>query len=199
MPTPVRVASETGHDRGREAGMHGVFILPEGGLSVRPASTADREALEAMLSRLSARTIYERFHAPYPRVPAWALAGMVEADHDDKEALVAIVGEEIVGHAMYVRGGAPGEAELAVLVEDGWQSMGVGRRLLTELALKARSRCIDLFTGTVLGENRRALAALAAVFPGMRYGVSDGAYTVRAPLRSSPEAAGERVARAWCG
>src|SRR5688500_15122075 len=92
MPTSVRVASETGHDRGREAGMHGVFTLPESGLSVRPASTADREALEAMLSRLSARTIYERFHAPYPRVPSWALAGMVEADHDDKEVLVAIVG-----------------------------------------------------------------------------------------------------------
>jgi len=147
-----------------------------------------------MLSRLSARTIYERFHAPYRSVPAWALAGMVEADHDDREALVAVVGEEIVGHAMYVRGGAPGEAEFAVVVEDGRQSMGVGRRLLTELAAKALSRCIDLFTGTVLGENRRALDAFAAVFPGLRYGVSDGAYTVRAPLRSPRDAAGERVA-----
>jgi hypothetical protein len=32
------------------------------------------------------------------------------------------------------------------------------------------------------GENRRALGALAAVFPGMRYEVRDGAYQVRAPV-----------------
>jgi hypothetical protein len=92
-------------------------------VSVRPVSSEDREALGRMLSRLSARTIYERFHAPYPSVPAWALAGMVEADHDDKVALVAVVGAEILGHAMYVRLGS-GEAELAVVVEDGWRSRG---------------------------------------------------------------------------
>ncbi|HET6886249.1 MAG TPA: hypothetical protein VFH32_08475, partial [Rubrobacteraceae bacterium] len=55
-------------------------------VSVRPATSEDREALGRMLSRLSARTIYERFHAPYPSVPAWALAGMVGIDHEDKEA-----------------------------------------------------------------------------------------------------------------
>jgi GNAT superfamily N-acetyltransferase len=152
-------------------------------VSVRPVSSEDREVLGRILSQLSARTIYERFHAPYPSVPAWALAGMVEVDHDDKEALVAVVGEEIVGHAMYVRLGS-GEAELAVVVEDGWRSRGIGRLMLTELALKTRSRGIDHFTGPVLGENRRALGALAAVFPGMRYGVSDGAYRVRAPLQA---------------
>jgi GNAT superfamily N-acetyltransferase len=155
-------------------------------VTVRPVSLEDRTALGAMLSRLSARTIYERFHAPYPRVPAWALAGMVEADHDEKEALVAVAGAEIVGHAMYVRAREGRAAEFAVVVEDGWQSRGIGRLLLADLAAKAISRGIHLFTGPVLGENRRALAALAAVFPGMRYGMKDGAYQLRAPLPSSP-------------
>jgi GNAT superfamily N-acetyltransferase len=96
---------------------------------------------------------------------------------------------------MYVRSQNGREAEFAVIVEDAWQSRGVGRLLLAELAAKAGSRDIDLFTGSVLGENRRTLGALAAVFPGMRYGVRDGVYQVRAPLRASPhEAAGERVA-----
>jgi GNAT superfamily N-acetyltransferase len=165
------------------------------GVSVRPVSSDDRERLGRMFSRISPRTIYERFHAPYPSVPGWALAGMVEADHYDREALVAVVGGEIVGHAMYVRGYRESEAELAVVVEDGWRSRGVGRLLLDVLAAKAWSRGVHLFTGPVLGENRRALGALAAVFPGMRYEVRDGAYQVHAPLRASPrEAAGERVA-----
>jgi GNAT superfamily N-acetyltransferase len=164
-------------------------------VSVRPVSSEDREALGAMLSRISQRTIYERFHAPYPSVPAWALAGMVEVDHDDREALVVVAAGEIVGHAMYVRQGSGAEAEFAVVVEDGWRSRGVGRLLLTELAAKAASRGIHLFTGPVLGENRHALAALAAVFPEMRYGMKDGAYQVRAPLRPPPPGAtSEKVA-----
>jgi GNAT superfamily N-acetyltransferase len=152
-------------------------------VSVRPVSSEDRERLGRMLSRISPRTIYERFHAPYPNVPGWALSGMVEADHHDREALVAVARGEIVGHAMYVRGHREREAELAVVVEDGWRSRGIGRQLLDVLAAKAASRGVHLFTGSVLGENRRALGALAAVFPGMRYEVRDGAYQVRAPLR----------------
>ena len=173
--------------------MQEVLTLPESReVTVRPVSVGDREALGRMLSRLSSRTIYERFHAPYPRVPAWALAGMVEADHDDKEALVALVGGGIVGHAMYVRGDRERKAEFAIVVEDGWQSRGIGRLLLGQLAARATSRGIHLFTGSVLGENRRALSALSAVFPGMRYEVRDGAYQVRAPLRH--DALAERVA-----
>lgn len=42
-------------------------------VSVRPVSSEDRERLGKMLSRISPRTIYERFHAPYPSVPGWAL------------------------------------------------------------------------------------------------------------------------------
>ena len=132
-----------------------------------------------MLSRLSPRTIYERFHAPYPSVPGWALPAWSRPNHD-KEALWRWWGGD--RGPRHVRARVGGEAELAVVVEDGWRSRGIGG-LLDELAAKARSRGIDLFTGPVLGENRRALGALAAVFPGMRYGVRDGAYQVRAPLQ----------------
>jgi GNAT superfamily N-acetyltransferase len=164
-------------------------------VNVRPVSSADREALGRMLSRLSPRTIYERFHAPYPSVPGWALAGMAEADHHDKESLVAVAGGEILGHAMYVRAGNGREAEFAVVVEDGRQSKGVGKHLLTELAAVAGSRGIELFTGSVLGENRRTLGVLAAVFPEMRHEIKDGAYQVRVPLRAFlHQGTGERAA-----
>ena len=164
-------------------------------IHVRLVSPEDGEKLGRMLSRLSLSTIYARFHAPYPRVPGWALVGMVEADQGDKESLVAVAGDEIVGHAMYARTGNRGEAEFAVVVEDGWQSRGAGRLLLTELAALASSRGIRLFTGSVLGENRRALGAIAAVYAGMRYEIEGGSYEVRVPLPARPlEATGESAA-----
>jgi GNAT superfamily N-acetyltransferase len=196
MQAPVRATSGTVRGRRREAGVQGVYALPDGrAVTVRPVSSADRERLGRMLSRLSPRTIYERFHAPYPRVPGWALAGMVEADHHDTEALVAVVGGEFVGHAMYVRARNGREAELAVVVEDRWQSRGIGRLLLTELAAEAGSRGVEILTGSVLGENHRMLGVMATVFPEMRYEIRGGTYQVRAHLRPLPrEGTGERVA-----
>jgi hypothetical protein len=69
---------------------------------LRGATPTDGEALRRMFSRASSETIYLRFHTPYPDVPEWMLALMLDLDHPDKEFLLAVTDEEIVGHAMYV-------------------------------------------------------------------------------------------------
>jgi GNAT superfamily N-acetyltransferase len=153
-------------------------------VSIRVAAPWDAEGLRAMFSRVSPETIYRRFHIPYPDVPERTLALMLGVeDQHDKESLVAVAEGEIVGHAMYVRLGDGGEAEMAIIVEDGWQSKGVGKLLLSELAERARLRGIETFTGEVLGENRRMLA-LAAMFAETDYAIKDGLCHVRMPLRT---------------
>jgi GNAT superfamily N-acetyltransferase len=152
--------------------------------SIRGATPTDGEALCEMLSRSSSETIYLRFHIPYPAVPGWMVALMLDADHHDKESLVAVAEEEIVGHVMYVRLGDGHEAEMAIIVEDGWQSKGVGKSLLLELARRARLRGIETFTAEVLGQNRRMLGLAAAMFAGTDYTIEDGVYHVRMPLRT---------------
>ena len=72
---------------------------------------------------------------------------------------------------------------MAVLVGDGWQSGGVGRLLVWELARSAAGRGIETFCGEVLGKNHRALGLLTAVFLGTRYVMRNGVYHVRMPLR----------------
>jgi GNAT superfamily N-acetyltransferase len=153
-------------------------------VSVRAATPGDEERLRGMFSRLSLETIYRRFHLPYPRVPEWALALMLDVDHQDKESFLAIVGEEVVGHAMYVRSDNERVAEVAFVVEDGWQSKGVGRLLLSQIAEEARARGVEFFTGEVLGENRRVLGLLNAVFSEVRYVMRDGLYHFRVPLQT---------------
>jgi GNAT superfamily N-acetyltransferase len=147
----------------------------------RIATGHDREKLRGMFSRSSPETIYRRFHMPYPEVPEWMVAMMVGADHHEKESLVAVAEEKIVGHAMYVRLENDGEAEMAIVVEDGWQSKGIGKSLLSMLAERAKRRDIEAFTAEVLKTNRRMLG-LAATFPGTRRTMGDGTYHVRMPL-----------------
>ena len=155
---------------------------------IRVATGLDREKLRVMFARSSPETIYRRFHIPYPEVPKWMVALILAADHHDKEALVAVAEEKIVGHAMYVGLADDSEAEMAIIVEDSWQSKGVGKSLLLELAQRARLRDIETFTGEVLGQNRPMLG-LAAVFPGTDYATEEGVYHVRMPLQALEPAA----------
>jgi GNAT superfamily N-acetyltransferase len=84
---------------------------------------------------------------------------------------------------MYVRLAHGTEAEMAIVVEDGWQSKGVGKLLLLELAQRAGLRGIEHFSAEVLGENRRMLA-LTAMFAETGYMIEDTLYHVRMPLRT---------------
>ena len=158
-------------------------------VSIRVATPRDAEGLRAMFSRASPETIYWRFHVPYPEVPERTLALMSGVDHHERESLVAVAEGEIVGHAMYARLGDGTEAEMAIIVEDAWQSKGLGKLLLSELAERARLRGVETFTGEVLGENRRMLGLAATMFAGTRYAIRDGVYHVRMPLGKPNSAA----------
>jgi GNAT superfamily N-acetyltransferase len=160
---------------------------------IRVATGYDREKLRAMFARSSPEAVYRRFHMPYPEVPEWMVALMLAVDHQEKESIVAVAGEKIVGHAMYVRLGDDGEAEMAIIVEDGWQSMGVGKSLLSELAQRAERRGSELFTAEVLATNRPMLG-LADMFAGTHRTIEEGTFHVRMPLQTPTPAAYARQA-----
>ncbi len=153
----------------------GIALSERPDVRIRAVSPGDEDGLREMLSRLSRETIHKRFHLPMPRVPEWALAYLTDVDHYDKESLVALVGDKIAGHAMYARQEAY-MAEVAIVVEDRWQSRGIGKLLLRRLAVEAIPREIEAFTGTVLGENRGALRFFSSVLPKAKLKVRKGVY-----------------------
>jgi GNAT superfamily N-acetyltransferase len=172
-------ASSTGNERsGKERTMNATQTY------TRIATTSDAEKLRAMLARSSTETIYRRFHTPFPEVPGWMVSLMLDADHYGKEVLVAVAQEKVVGHAMYARSKDSTEAEIAIVVEDGWQSRGVGKTLLSELEERAALRGIEVFAAEVLQHNR-AMLGLASTFPGTEYAAEDDVYHVRMPLRKT--------------
>ena len=153
------------------------------GIRVRALLPEDRDGLRQMFSRLSRETLYRRLHAPYPKVPEWVLALILGVERYNGESVVAVASGEIVGHAMYVPSPDGCEAEVVVVVvEDSWQSKGVGKLLLSELAARARQRGIGSFTGTVLGENHRALDFFLAASSEVHCELKDGSHLLRAPL-----------------
>jgi GNAT superfamily N-acetyltransferase len=152
-------------------------------VTTRPIRDDDEARFERLWPRLSPDTRYRRFHAPVRRLPREFVSHLVHVDHDAREAVVAVVGGEVVGVARYDRSPTdPTEAEFAVLVEDDWQNVGVGRQLLTELTRLAADRGVRVLTATVQADNDRMVWLIRRLLPGARFTVDNGVYDIRGPV-----------------
>jgi GNAT superfamily N-acetyltransferase len=140
--------------------MNGRAPFPD--LTARPIRADDAERLRRAFTRLSPDTIYRRFFSPVRAPSERTLRWLTEVDHRDREALVALEGDEIVAVARW-DSTAPGgdEAELAVVVVDDWQRRGLGRALTSLLIDAARVRRLTTLTARVQADNRGALRLVA--------------------------------------
>ncbi len=157
---------------------------PGRGVTLRVAVPSDAEDLGRMFSRCSAETIRFRFHSPFPRIPRTMLDRMAHVDPRLGRSFVAETEGEVVGHAMYARENEGDlEADVAVVVEDGWASRGVGRRLFAETCEEARRDGVETLLCTTLGDNHRIRETVRRAFPESRITFSGGACDIRLPLR----------------
>jgi RimJ/RimL family protein N-acetyltransferase len=135
-------------------------------LTIRPVAEEDLGLVRRMFERSSPETRYLRFFSGGTNVPEHILRRLVEVDHRCREAVVGIVDGEVIGLASYDRTAEhPDSAELAVVVEDGWQRHGVGARLVREVVRLARHRRVGVVVANVLSENQRALRLVRRLSP----------------------------------
>jgi GNAT superfamily N-acetyltransferase len=153
-------------------------------VATRPVRPDDASLFCRLWERLSPETVYRRFHAPLRRPPVGA-DRLVRVDHDLREALVAVVGGDVVGVARYDRSQADrSTAEVAVVVEDAWQGVGVGRQLLEQLTGVAARRGVRTLTATVQQDNDRVIGLIQRLLPGSTFTPDADVYDVESPLRA---------------
>jgi nucleotide-binding universal stress UspA family protein/GNAT superfamily N-acetyltransferase len=135
-------------------------------VTLRPIAPEDEPLVAASFERLSEESRYRRFFTTKHELSAAELAYLVDVDHKDHEAIIAIdpSSGEALGVARYVRLKDDAEvAEVAVTVADDWQRRGLGRALLDRLAYCARREGVRRFSALVQGDNPRALRLLTDV------------------------------------
>ena len=137
---------------------------------------SDGELLRRLFYRLSPESLYRRFMSPIARPEQARPARLLDIEHHDREAIVAVVGGEIVGVARYARRAPSDSADVAVVVADAWQRQGIATRLLHALADQARGAGIRRFALTMQADNRGALALLRRIAPGTRPVLAQGVY-----------------------
>ena len=152
-------------------------------VTTRPVRDDDEPRFVRLWPRLSMETRYRRFHAPVHRLPREVVDRLVHVDHGAREAVVAVVGGEVIGVARYDRSPQDAaEAEFAVVVEDDWQNVGLGRQLLAELTRLAARRGVRELTATVQADNERMVWLIRRLLPDATFRVDAGIYTVHSPI-----------------
>ncbi len=130
-------------------------------LVIRPVQADDVDLILEMHQRLSDETLYKRYHSP--RVPTRRdIEQICMLPRENGRVLVtAVAGKnpKIVGMAYYVKTNH-NTAETAFLVEDTYQGLGIGRRLLQQLTWLAIRQGVHFFDARVLPSNQTMLHLL---------------------------------------
>jgi L-amino acid N-acyltransferase YncA len=111
--------------------------------------------------KLSPETKALRFGIGKPRLTEREAQTLVDVDHHDHEALVALctVDQRPLGVARFVRLKArPEVAEVAITIGDRWQGHGLSHLLLEPLVRRASEEGITTLQAMIVPGNRRAIA-----------------------------------------
>jgi acetyltransferase len=134
-----------------------------GGRSVRirPIRPDDEPRLVDLYERLSRDSAYQRFFTLMRHLPSDWYHFFANVDYVRRLALVAeretVAGVQLIGVGRYEPSSEPATAELAFVVEDGWQERGLGAILLEAILDAAAARGIERFRADVLADNYRML------------------------------------------
>jgi RimJ/RimL family protein N-acetyltransferase len=132
---------------------------------IRPIRPDDEPRLVDLYERLSRHTAYQRFFTVLRRLPSDWYHFFANVDYVRRLALVVeretVAGVQLIGVGRYEPAEEPDTAEVAFVVEDGWQGRGLGGILLEAVLGAADARGIRRFRAYVQADNHRMLRLLA--------------------------------------
>jgi acyl-CoA synthetase (NDP forming)/RimJ/RimL family protein N-acetyltransferase len=158
-------------------------LLTDGStVEIRPAGPQDTDAVREMHAAMSPDNMYLRFFS-ISKAAAEHEAQRVSRDPGPGHAaLLAWLGDRLVGVASYEGTGKPGVAEIAFSVPDDMHRHGIATLLLEHLVSLARQRGLRAFTAETLTENAAMLRVFADAGLPVQRSIADGVVELVFPL-----------------
>lgn len=158
-------------------------------IRIRALRPDDDERIVEAFSRLDPESVYTRFFRYKKEVSAADLQLIRELDFDRRVVLVATLTENgreiIIGSSSYAVY-EDNTAEIAFIVEEDYQGLGIARQLLQHLGKIARERGITTFTAEVLYQNVAMLKVFKASGWPMKSSKEDGSVLISLAMDDSP-------------
>jgi acyl-CoA synthetase (NDP forming)/RimJ/RimL family protein N-acetyltransferase len=162
----------------------GVYALLIDGTTVRirPARADDADTVRQLHEQMSPDNIYLRFFNVSRLSAAREARRVTRPAGPDHQALLAFLGDRLVGLASYEPAEEPGVAEIAFAVTDDMHGRGVATLLLDHLVSDARLRGLRAFTAQTLASNSAMLRVFANAGLAGRQRFRDGVIETTFPL-----------------
>jgi len=167
-------------------------------LTLRPIRADDEEKLLAFHYRLSADSIYCRYFSFHAELSSDEVHHLTRVDYGNRLALVIEDGDNLVGVARYERYPATSVAEVAFLVRDDYQHLGLGHHLFASLAAAAWTRGVTTFTAETLCRNHDMMSVFRHSGFHLTSSISAGQVSVRMSIDPEDVDASSTASRPSC-
>ncbi len=160
----------------------------KGGLTVRfrPIKPSDEDGMRRLFYRFSDQAVYYRYFTPIKAQPHNRMQEYVNVDFDQTMSIVGLVGPpgqgEIIAEARYARARDSSWGDVAFLVDERYQGLGIATFMFQLLVRAARERCLRGFTADVLVENKAMLRVFEKGSSRAKVTMEQGVYSVTIPL-----------------
>ncbi|MDI6616933.1 MAG: GNAT family N-acetyltransferase, partial [Syntrophaceae bacterium] len=158
---------------------------------------SDEEGMRKLFYRFSDKAVYYRYFSPIKTMPHMMMQEYVNVDYGHTMSIVGLAGESgrrrIIAEARYVLSTDRPYADVAFVVDEKFQGLGIGSFLLNMLISIARKRGVEGFTADVLVENKPMLKVFEkAPFP-LHAVVKGGMYGLTIPFAPSEPEPGKKA------
>ncbi|MEA3287970.1 MAG: GNAT family N-acetyltransferase [Candidatus Marinimicrobia bacterium] len=158
------------------------YRTTSGGLEIflRPVKISDEPLLKEFFYSLSDTSLQRRFISERKDMPHERLQEFVVIDYTSEIILLAFTSEEeLVGLGQYAIIGSTHTADVAFVIRDDRQELGIGRELLRYLTLLAKKQGLLGFTADVLISNSRMMRLFESMGFDVQKHISAGMYAMK--------------------
>ncbi len=145
----------------------------------RPIRPSDEEEMRRLFYRFSDESVYYRYFTPLKTMPHSKMQEYVNIDYSQVMSIVGLVGDlgkgHIIAEARYVKHKDRPYADVAFIVDEEYQNLGIATYLYKLLMRLAKERGLQGFTADVLPANKEMMRVFekgdAEVKATLEYGV----------------------------
>jgi len=156
-------------------------------IMLRPVKITDETILKDFFYALSEDSLYLRFFSMRRDMPHQRLQEFMVIDYSRKMVILAVLQEKeketIIGLGQYEVNRDLHTAEVAIVVGDEYQGMGVGTEILSYLTYLARRQGLLAFTAEVLVENKPMIVLFEKMGFDIQKRSEEGVYEMRLRFR----------------
>jgi acyl-CoA hydrolase len=154
----------------------------------RAIKPSDEEEMRRLFYRFSDTSVYYRYFAPIKTMPHSKMQGYVNIDFSRALSIVGVVGEpghgHIIAEARFIKDQKRPQADVAFVVDEEYQGVGIATYLYKLLIRLAKDRGIQGLTADVLASNKGMMKVFERGGTTVTAKLDYGVYHLTIPLDS---------------